>query len=182
MKKIRKSKIQDGTKSFIHRELTWSDLLAPLKFAIYKFYYTKCKSRRHKDGALKEKKHKRDPSDEYAINSLSRSEVLFYKGLHIFEDDICVESILRSIHKLQAAVAAIIEDKKELTHNAKTLYYANQIIYRSSNNEKQMRFSTDFLEYLRFSVAKKITYNHEQGNGEFVIKARRTKIMGASIT
>ena len=102
MKKIRKSKMPDGTKSFIHRELTWSDLLAPLKFAMYKFYYTTCKkSRRHKDGALqKEKKQKRDPSDEYAINSLSRSEVLFYKGLHIFEDDICVESILRSIHKL----------------------------------------------------------------------------------
>ena len=150
--------MKDGTKSFIHRELTWSDLLAPLKFAMYKFYYTTCKkSRRQKDGASqKEKKSKRDASDEYAINSLSRSEVLFYKGLHIFEDDICVESILRSIHKLQAAVAAIIEDKKELTHNAKTLYYANQIIYRSSKNEKQMRFSTDFLEYLRFSVAKEI--------------------------
>ena len=53
-----------------------------------------------------------DPSDEYAINSLSRSEVLFYKGLHIFEDDICVENILRSIHKLQAAVAAIVEDRE----------------------------------------------------------------------
>ena len=53
-----------------------------------------------------------DPSEEYAINSLSRSEVLFYKGLHIFEDDICVENILRSIHKLQAAVAAIVEDRE----------------------------------------------------------------------
>ena len=41
---------------------------------------------------------------------------------------------------------------------------------------------TDFLEYLRFSVAEEIKYNHKQGSGEFVIKARKTKIMGASIT
>ena len=45
-----------------------------------------------------------------------------------------------------------------------------------------MRFMTDFLEYLRFSVAKEIKYNHKQGSGEFIITSRRTKIMGASIT
>ena len=90
---------------------------------------------------------------------MSRTEVLFYKGLKIFEDDICIENILRSIHKLQAAVAALVEDDQEVINNAKTLYFANQIIYRSTKNERKMRFNTDFLEYLRFSVANKITYN-----------------------
>ena len=46
-----------------------------------------------------------------------------------------------------------------------------------------MRFTTDFFEYLRYSVAKEIDYNHHtsDGNGEFVIKSKRTKIIGASI-
>jgi len=51
-------------------------------------------------------------------------------------------------------------DNEEVIKDAKTLYYANQIIYRSSKNEKRMRFSTDFLEYLRYSVAKDISYHH----------------------
>lgn len=114
---------------------------------------------------------------------MSRTEVLFYKGLKIFEDDICIENILRSIHKLQAAVAAIVEDNQEVINNAKTLYFANQIIYRSTQNERKMRFNTDFLEYLRFSVASKITYNlnEENGNGQFVVNSKRTKIEGSSI-
>ena len=68
------------------------DLFAPVKFNFFKYYFKFCKSRKT------EKNDKK--SDEYAINSLSRSEVLFYKGLKIFEEDICVENILRSIHKL----------------------------------------------------------------------------------
>lgn len=57
--------------------------------------------------------------------NLSRTEVLFKKGLHVFEDEICVESILRSIHKLQASMAAVIENDEEKIKNAKTMYFAN---------------------------------------------------------
>ena len=73
-------------------------------------------------------------------------------------------------------------DNEAVIKDAKTLYYANQIIYRSSKNEKRMRFSTDFLEYLRYSVAKDISYKHSLGgNGEFVVNSKRTKIKGSSI-
>ena len=145
---------QGDCKKFVHRELTWLDLLSPFKFQFYKLYYRCFKD---KKGNCKSR------ADEYAINSLSRTEVLFYKGLQIFEDDICIENILRSIHKLQSAVAALVMDNEEVIKDAKTLYYANQIIYRSSKNEKRMRFSTDFLEYLRYSVAKDISYHHSLG-------------------
>ena len=73
---------------------------------IYKLYFKIFVGRKSKA-----KKGHKDPSAEFAMNSLSRTEVLFYKGLHIFEDDICIENILRSIHKLQGAVAALVEDK-----------------------------------------------------------------------
>ena len=45
------------------------------------------------------------------------------------------------------------------------MYFANQIIYRSSVNERKMRFTTDFLEFLRFSVADTIFYDHDGGDG-----------------
>jgi hypothetical protein len=57
--------------------------------------------------------------------NLSKTEVLFKKGLHVFEDEICVESILRSIHKLQASMAAVVENDEEKIKNAKTMYFAN---------------------------------------------------------
>lgn len=70
-----------------------------------------------------------------------------------------------------------------MTDNAKTMYYANQIIYRSARYEKRMRFSTDFLEYLRHSVADTIHYQHDggDGNGIFCVHGKnfkKAKIVG----
>ena len=59
------------------------------------------------------------------MSCLTRTEVLFRKGLEVFEDDICLENIMRSIHKLQGAVAAIILEDEDIIRNAKTLYFAN---------------------------------------------------------
>ena len=76
-------------------------------------------------------------------------------------------------------MAAIIEDDYEKIRNAKTMYFANQIIYRSSANEKKMRFTTDFLEFLRFSVADTIMYDHcgGDGHGQFIVKSKISDMM-----
>ena len=46
-----------------------------------------------------------------------------------------------------------------------------------------MRFTTDFFEYLRYSVAKEIAYDHDydNGNGRFVVTSMKNKISGSSI-
>jgi hypothetical protein len=57
-----------------------------------------------------------------------------------------------------------MEEIPQAQANAKMMYYANQIIYRTEENEKEMRFTSDFLEYLRYSVAESITYEQPCGN------------------
>ena len=105
---------------------------------------------------------------------LSRTEVLFKKGLAVFEDEICIESILRSIHKLQGSVAALMENNNEAQHVAKLIYFGNQIMYRSAENERKMRYTSDFLEFLRFQVAETITYEHacEHHQGQFRVLSK----------
>ena len=91
------------SEKYTRRELNFFDLFANVKFWFFKKYYKLFKAKKETDS-------NRISSDanEYAMNCLSRSEVLFKKGLEVFEEDICVEKMLRSIHKLQAAVAAIV--------------------------------------------------------------------------
>lgn len=42
-----------------------------------------------------------------------------------------MEALLRSVHKLQSAVAALMEYNDEAAYNAKVMYFSNQIIYQS---------------------------------------------------
>ena len=46
-----------------------------------------------------------------------------------------------------------------------------------------MRFSTDFLEYLRYSVATDLKYHHTKGDdqGEFEVNSKRTSYQGNSV-
>ena len=83
------SGIYDGnSKRFSHRELSFFDLFANVKYSFF-LAFNKLIKRLDETEA-----------HELAMNSLTRTEVLFKKGLHVFEEDICLEGILRSIHKL----------------------------------------------------------------------------------
>jgi hypothetical protein len=62
-----------------------------------------------------------------------------------------------------------MEENEEAAHLAKIMYFSNQIIYKSKVNEKQMRVSNNFLEYLKYAVADDITYDHDDGYGAFII-------------
>lgn len=100
----------------------------------------------------------------------------------MFEEEICLESILRSIHKLQASVAALMQNDEDKIRDAKTMYYANQIIYRSSENEEKMKITTEYLDFLRYSLADTIYYDHDggDGHGEFSVKAKKSGRMSHS--
>jgi hypothetical protein len=66
-----------------------------------------------------------------AWDSLTEGQVIFKKGIELFEDDICIEQLLRSVNKLQSAVATLMEYNEEAAYNAKVMYFSNQIIYQN---------------------------------------------------
>ena len=51
-------------------------------------------------------------------------------------------------------------EDKDIVNDARFMYYSNQIIYEREENEKKMRISNKFLEFLKFQNASKITYDH----------------------
>ena len=56
-----------------------------------------------------------------------------------------------------------MDENEEAINLAKLYYFTNQIIYRSSQVERDVRFSNDFLEYLRHSVADSIEFENSGG-------------------
>lgn len=81
---------------------------------------------------------------------------------------------MRSIHKLQAAVATIMEKMDDDTLNdARIMYYSNQIIYEREENEKKMRISNKFLEFLKFQNAYRISYDHNARSNKFTVNYKR---------
>ena len=62
-----------------------------------------------------------------AWDALSEGQVIYKKGIKMFEDDICIEALLRQVNKLQSAVASLmdLEHNKEAQHTAKVMYFSN---------------------------------------------------------
>ena len=108
---------------------------------------------------------------------MSDGQVAFKKGIEIFEDEICIESLLRCVHKLQSAVAVLMDYNEEAAYNAKVMYFSNQIIYQNEKYDKNIRFTNSFLNYLRYTVAESISYDHSQG-GKFNIVSKSQKHSG----
>lgn len=85
--------------------------------------------------------------------------------MYNFEEDVCIENILRYIHKLQSSMAALMHFNPEAENMAKLIYFSNQIIYKSRINERNMKIETDYLEYLKSATADSIVYDHSAGYG-----------------
>ena len=62
-----------------------------------------------------------------------------------------------------------MEFNPEAQNIAKLFYFSNQIIYKSRINERQMRFRTDYLDYLKSAKADSITYDNSTDFGKFII-------------
>lgn len=66
-----------------------------------------------------------------------------------FENDTCLENILRSIKKLESGVAALIEDNEEVLNRQKLLYYSNSINFGGHKEmQSKLKFSNKCLEFL----------------------------------
>ena len=76
--------------------------------------------------------------------------------------------MIRSVHKLQSSVAALIEGNEEAQNTAKLMYYSNQIIYLKQEDDREMRITSKFLEFLKFTYADEISYS-SSGKGEFKV-------------
>ena len=84
-----------------------ADLFAEIKYGLYYFFYgTIC---RMKEPEL----------SKFVMSRLTDTQIIFFKGQEIFNEDICIENLLRSVHKLQSAVAALMDDNDEKAQTAK---------------------------------------------------------------
>ena len=144
-------------RTFIHRVLTPWDLLGEIKFSYFSWWYGR--------------KHDSETAEQLAWDSLSEGQVIFKKGIELFEDDICIESLLRCVNKLQSAVATLMEYNEEAAYNAKVMYFSNQIIYQNKKYDENLRYSNTFLNFLRHTVAETISYDTANG-GEFSITSK----------
>ena len=61
-----------------------------------------------------------------------------------------------------------MDGNEEAQTAAKLYYFSNQIIYSNKQQDDEMRMSTKYLEFLKFTYADRITYN-PKGYGEFKI-------------
>ena len=65
-----------------------------------------------------------------------------------YESDICVESIIRSIKKLESGLAAVIGNDEQKIKDSKLLYYSNSINFSDKTMRDRCRATNEFLDYL----------------------------------
>ena len=100
----------------------------------------------------------RPKDDETDINThckskLSPSQQFFLKGYKLYEKEICIESILRSIKKLESGVSALIGNNNNLIEASKLMYYSNTINYPSKDIADQCRVTNKYFEFLHMDYA-----------------------------
>ena len=94
-----------------------------------------------------------------AKRHLTKSQYFFLMGQEFFNDEACIESLIRNVHKLQSCVAALMEGNQEAQLIAKLMYFSNQIIYLDEEDDKEMRITSKFLQFLKFTIADEISYS-----------------------
>ena len=80
------------------------------------------------------------------------------RAFRSFENDICIESILRSQKKLESAVSALIMNDSEKIKKAKFIYYSNLINYcdLGKNIENKFLRRNKCLEFFQSTTADQI--------------------------
>lgn len=58
-------------------------------------------------------------------------------------------------------------------NDARIMYYSNQIIYEREENEKKMRISNKFMEFLKFQNAYRIRFDHNARSEKFTVDYKR---------
>jgi hypothetical protein len=95
------------------------DIFVPFKLMFWKFLYGSVNG------------FESSKINEKVMGRLNKSEKFFNMAQEFFDDDVCVETLIRAVHKLQASVAALIEGNDEAQNSAKLMYFSNHIIYET---------------------------------------------------
>ena len=116
--------------------------------------------------------------EEYEENACDRklnfSYRFFRKAFDAYENDACIENILRSIKKLECGVADLINNNQEVLNYQKILYYSNLI--NLPPDYERFKVSNMSLEFLqRAHGVKKIVLGTDSGGGlpKFLIEETR---------
>ena len=104
------------------------------------------------------------------MNKLTENQRFVKRAYSAYENDICIESILRSIKKLESGLSAVIGNDKTLINNSKLLYYSNSINFSNEQMRKKCRARNDYLDFLQGNFAEKISINyHDENHIDFEI-------------
>lgn len=105
------------------------------------------------------------------MNKLTENQRFVKRAYSAYENDICIESILRSIKKLESGLSAVIGNDKTLINNSKLLYYSNSINFSNEQMREKCRAKNDFLQFLQGNYADKIWIKyHNKDHIDFEIE------------
>ena len=85
---------------------------------------------------------------------LSKSQRFFRRASKAYNNDICIENILRSIKKLESGVAALIHNDKEKLEYQKLLYYSNSINFGHKRMFDNLKITNSCLDFLQMNYAE----------------------------
>lgn len=104
-------------------------------------------------------------SDEDCMKDIDQSSQFYVRAFRSFENDISIESILRSQRKLESAVSSLMMNNDDLIRKAKLIYYSNVINYSNLDDKVKKRFlhENKCLEFLQSTTANRIEIKKENG-------------------
>lgn len=76
------------------------------------------------------------------------------RGYNAHSSDMCIETILRSINKLQAGMSALMSNDSKMIELTKIIYYTNSIIYTDKAIRKKLRKTNEFYEFMQGDIAE----------------------------
>ena len=133
--KKEKMSVNNMRYKFERKTLRFRDMFSEVLFYMNKFWlHMKC--------------YKPEKVDRMALEMMSESQQFVKRAYTAYESDICVESIIRSIKKLESGLAAVIGNDTQKIKDSKLLYYSNSINFSDKTMRDRCRATNEFLDYL----------------------------------
>ena len=95
-------------------------------------------------------------SDDLALSKLSENQQFVKRAYTAYENDICIESILRQIKKLESGLSAVIGNDQNLIEGSKLLYYSNMLNFQDKRLRDKCRAKNQYLDFLQGTRAEQI--------------------------
>lgn len=72
---------------------------------------------------------------------MSGNQQFYHEAYNSFENDVSIESIWRSLRKLESGLSAVIGNNQKIIEKSKLIYYSNQIVYPNSELHNKFKQS-----------------------------------------